>query len=359
MLALHQRYPTLASLPYIPLGTFPTPVEEVPALAEQSGAAAVWVKRDDISGERYGGNKIRKLEFILGDAKDRGASRLVTVGAIGSHHCLATTTTGGAVGFDLTVHHFPQPVTPHVLHNCLAVSATGAELKLSSKNTLPFALAVAKTRAWLPSRERRYYVPGGGSSPAGVVGYINAALEIEQQIEAGEIPPIDAAVVAVGTAGTMAGLIVGFKLARRPIEIIGVRVIDRLLANMFIVRRLVRKTERLLRKHGLAVAPFDGVRFRLDHTQFGSAYGKTTPACDRAVEAARVAAGLKLDPTYTGKAMAGLLAGGCAGKSVLFVNTLSSRSVEALIPPDYGPNDLPAAYARFFSSYQLPEHPTQ
>lgn len=342
-------------MPHLSLGNFPTPVEEAPALAELSGAAAVWIKRDDLSGERYGGNKIRKLEFILGDAQAKGARRLVTVGAIGSHHCLATAVMGRAAGFDLKALHFPQPVTPHVLQNCLAIGATGAELKLSSKNTLPFALAAAKTRAWFPFGDRPYYVPAGGSSPAGAIGYVNAALEIEQQIEAGEIPPVDAVVAAVGTAGTLAGLIVGFKLARRPIELIGVRVVDRLLANMFMVRRLVRKTEALLRRYGVTVDRFDGVRFSLDHSQFGTEYGKTTPACDRAVEAARKMAGLKLDPTYTGKAMAGVLDGRFGGRSVLFVNTLSSRPVERLVPPDFGPADLPQQYARFFASYQLPE----
>ncbi len=229
---LFERFPATREIPHTSLATLPTPVQPAPALASSAGVAELWVKRDDRSGEVYGGNKVRKLEFLLGDALAVGAKRVWTLGAIGSHHCLATTLYARALGLRTLVTHSPQPVTAHVRNNCLAVAAAGAELHLAKGWMLPVALATDNVRVRrhqvdLPT----YFIPIGGSSPAGALGYVNAALEIDEQIRSGLLPEIDEVYVPVGTAGTLAGLVVGFRLTQRALRVVGVRVVDRVIVN--------------------------------------------------------------------------------------------------------------------------------
>lgn len=348
MLPLIARFPALSGLPHHAIGTFPTPVEEAPALAQVCKADAVFVKRDDQTGPRYGGNKVRKLEFLLGVARASGAERVWTAGAIGSNHCLATTVYARELGLSVQLRHFAQEPTPHVRENCLAVAGLGAELTLGSKWTLPVALRRAQRRARGSAGPRTIAIPAGGSNAVGILGYVNAALEIDEQIRNGTLPAVDRVVVPVGTAGTLAGLAVGFRLAQRPLEVVGVRVIDRIVANRWLLSRLISKTAAFLGRHGVAVPKGGGIRAILDHSEFGDGYGKTTPACDLAVDFAKDQLGLGLEHTYTGKALAWIMNNSQVGHRVLYIDTLNSRSVEALIPPGFGPTDLPAGYRRFF-----------
>ncbi|HEY8378082.1 MAG TPA: pyridoxal-phosphate dependent enzyme, partial [Nannocystis sp.] len=143
---LFRRYPEAARrLPWLPLATLPTPVEPL-ALDDTGGdGARLWIKRDDQSGLPYGGNKVRKLEFILARARDLGATRLITAGATGSHHALATAVYGRRLGFDVTLCLFPQPLTDHVRRVLLLDHALGAELRWTPRMELiPFALFRAR-----------------------------------------------------------------------------------------------------------------------------------------------------------------------------------------------------------------------
>ncbi len=117
MSSLSERWSRLRSLPHVPLATTPTPVERSRALSEALGSD-VWVKRDDLTGTRYGGNKVRKLEYLLADAMDRRADTIVTTGAAGSHHVLATSIYGRQLGLDVHGLLVPQPKTPHVAVMC-------------------------------------------------------------------------------------------------------------------------------------------------------------------------------------------------------------------------------------------------
>src|SRR5262245_66392236 len=120
------------SLPRVPLTTLPTPVEPLERLARASGIAPLWIKRDDASGTLYGGNKPRKLELLLGAACARGRERVLTFGAIGTHHGLATAVCGRTAGLDTTLVLVPQPVTPQVRRSLLLLHASGAEMHLAS-----------------------------------------------------------------------------------------------------------------------------------------------------------------------------------------------------------------------------------
>jgi 1-aminocyclopropane-1-carboxylate deaminase/D-cysteine desulfhydrase-like pyridoxal-dependent ACC family enzyme len=304
-LPLLRWVPGLADLvPRIALGDLPTPVEPL-ALGVADDRA--WVKRDDLTGEVYGGNKVRKLEFLLGEARRRGAGRVITAGALGSHHALATTVYGRRTGFAVSLVLSPQRPNAHVRRILRADRALGAEFRLVSRmELLPVGLLAERMARW---RERPFVIPPGGSDALGTLGYVNAALELLDQVEAGRMPLPDTVHVACGTMGTVAGLAVGFALAGASIQVRGVRIVGRKVANRGRLGRLVRGTSALVRKAGGPAPPAERVveRVALPEEQLGEGYGRETEAGRHATERFR-GAGLGLDATYTAKAAAGFLA---------------------------------------------------
>jgi len=323
---LFSAFPHLRGrVPWMPLGRFPTRVERVAGLVPDG--VELWIKRDDESGVEYGGNKVRKLEFLLAEARARGARRLCTLGGIGSHHVLATAIYGARAGFEVEAVVFPQPVTEHVREQLRADLAAGA-LLTPTRGYLGVPLAV-----WRGKRKpETMWIAPGGSSVTGTLGYVSAGLELRAQIECGNLPQPDVIYVALGSCGTAAGLAVALAGLTPAVEVVAVRVVDRLVANAGKTRRLARDTHAL-------VAP--GVKWRggslglrVEHGFFGGRYGRATDASEAAVrEAAR--AGLRLETTYTGKAMAALLAdaraGRLDGKRVLFWHTYNGVDLAPLI----------------------------
>jgi len=325
--ALFRRYPELAArIPWLPIGEFPTPVQPLD-LGPATHGAQLWIKRDDLSAQPYGGNKVRKLEFILADAKSRGIERLITIGAVGSHHALATALYGRVHGFRVSLVLFPQPMNEHVRRILLLDHALGAELRFTQRmETVPGAMLAAR----LAHRGRRYCVIApGGSDPVGTLGYVSAGLELAEQIAEGQAPRPDVVHVAAGTLGTAAGLAIGFALAGLDVPISAVRITGRIVANERALARLVSRTLAHLRRAGLASAPRRGAVLRLvtiRHGFLGEGYGHETPAGREAAELFRDA-GLILDPTYTAKAAAGLISSirEQRGGVHLFWHTLSAH----------------------------------
>lgn len=306
-LPLFERFPRLESLaPRVQLARLPTPVERL----SLDGTDA-WVKRDDLTGTVYGGNKVRKLEFLLAAARTAGADRLVTVGAIGSHHALATTIYGVAADFDVTAVLMPQPLTDHVRAVLHAMAAHGAELRIvRGPASVPAGIAAARL-AHL--RERVCTIPAGGSDEIGTLGYVNAALEMERQREAGLCPAFAEAHVAGGTLGTAVGLALGLAIVGAPTRVIAHRITSRAITNDRRAKRLVRRTLALLARAAPAAGalplPADVMaRLRIDHGQIGRGYGHATSAARDAAALLVEHAGLELDLTYTAKAAAGFLA---------------------------------------------------
>ena len=314
--ALFRAFPVLeGKLPWMPLGDFPTPVER---------AFDGWVKRDDRSGALYGGNKVRKLEFLLAQAIAGGAKRIVTMGAFGSHQVLATTLYARRAGLAVCGLVFPQPPTEHARETLLLSSGAGACLHPARGLwAIPFAYA-ACARA---HPEPRAFIGPGGSTPLGTLGYVAAGLELGEQIRAGELPQPGAVYVPYGSGGTAAGLALGFRLAKLDIRLRPVRVFDRFFASARHLARLANRTAALLRRSGGPDAGHFRARdFQLVHDQFGGGYGVTTPAADQALERA-AAVGLHLETTYSAKTLAAVLAAG--EKDVLFWNTFSSTHPSA------------------------------
>jgi D-cysteine desulfhydrase len=346
---LFSRAPGLrATVPHLPLGTFPTAVERID-LDDAGRILPILVKRDDLGVAGYAGNKVRKLEFILADAPARGITRLVTAGAPGSHHAFATAWHGRRAGFDISLVLFPQSITEHVREMLLLDAAVGAELLWASRmEMVPYGLWRAR---FMHRREAVCIVAPGGSNEIGTFGYINGALELAAQIEAGTAERPSCIHVAAGTLGTVAGIGIGLAWAGLDIPVIGTRITSRLLTNETMLAALVRSTLARLRAAGASNAPDIGTVLRLvtlRHDQMGAGYGRATAAGTHATQVFD-AAGLRLDATYTAKAAASLLAD--AEPLPMFWHTLSAVAPRELLR-DANPADLPRPFAKYMSGDQ-------
>jgi len=312
------------------------------SLSEETGAE-LWVKRDDESATLYGGNKVRKLEWLLGQALARDAKTLVTAGALGSHHVLATATWGREFGMHTRAILVPQPWTTHVEQNLRALLATGAKVTpIRNLGFLPAAMA-REVMARRLRGDRPQRIELGGSCPTGALGYVEAGLELAAQIEHGECPEPDAIYVALGTGGTAAGLAIGLAAAGLTTRVVGVRVTDARVVSTLTLRMLVRSTSMRLRKLDASFPVLSKAAFgllRIDERFFGDGYGTPHEGAAHAIEAA-ARDGVQLEQTYTGRAFAAMLSDGREhGGRRLFVVTLSgsdlsSRLVNAPQVPDW------------------------
>jgi 1-aminocyclopropane-1-carboxylate deaminase/D-cysteine desulfhydrase-like pyridoxal-dependent ACC family enzyme len=306
----------------LPIGTFPTPVE--PAASLSAGDFELWIKRDDRTNVLYGGNKVRKLERVLAEVRARGATRIVTVGAAGSHHVLATTIFGRRAGLEVEAVLVPQPDSAHVRDVLRASVAQGLRaFPLKARAMIPAAVAARIATGAL-------FVPIGGSSVSGAMGYVDAARELATQVRSGEAPEPDVCVVALGSGGTAAGLAAGFEAEGMKTQVVGVCVSQPPLLVTLATRRLVRACAR---RAGVR-SDRDATRTRLgiDLRFLGAGYGWATAAGDAATRDA-AAAGLTLDETYTAKAFAAALwhVRARRSKRVLYWHTLSSAPMDALL----------------------------
>lgn len=348
--ALFRRYPELAGrIPWLPLCAGPTPVERVDPDALGFPGAELWVKRDDLTSPLYGGNKVRKLEFLLAWARRKGARRVITAGAAGSHHALATTVHARGLGLKVSLVLFPQHLTPKVRQVLLLDHAYGAELRFTSRMQFVPAAMLAARMAHLP--DRPHVIPPGGSDAVGTLGYVSAALELAEQVAAGEAPVPDVVHVTAGTLGTVAGLALGLSLAGLPTRIHATRVTSRIVTNERVLRRLVRGAARVLHAAGLPVEPEDALRrVVLRHDQIGAGYGRETPAGRAAAERFE-ASGLALDATYTAKTAASLLDeldDGVTGTHLYWHTLSAGLPIEAA--EGVGPNSLPAPFRDFLAA---------
>ncbi len=333
--ALARRFPLLVErLRPIPRADLPTPVARCERLGRAVGHGRLYVKRDDLTSPLYGGNKPRKLEFLLAEALRRGARTVVTMGALGSNHLLATAIHGREVGLRTVGVVFPQPLTEHVQHNLWADRAVGVELvRTRSKYLLPVAVAATLLRLRLAEGRAPALVPGGGSNALGSLGFVNAGLELAGQVAAGELPEPEAIFVALGTGGTAAGLALGLRLGGLRSRVVAVRVIDALLANR---PRLLHRLGEIARlchsRDGLPPPARLGDNLELEHGFIGGGYGAPTPLGEAAMRLFAGEEGLRLEPTYTAKTAAAFLAHAQRTRGpLLYWHTLSSADLGDLV----------------------------
>ncbi|RME27778.1 MAG: pyridoxal-phosphate dependent enzyme [Deltaproteobacteria bacterium] len=319
------------------LATLPTPAEQLRLPGTRS---SLWIKRDDLTSPLYGGNKVRKLEFLLAEARRKGARRVLTVGAWGSNHLLATVLHSRSIGMKATGVIFPQPLTEHVERNLAADRGAGASLmKIPSKYAIPAGVVAAMARETARDGRPPYYIPGGGSSPLGILGYVNAGCELARQVEQGMLPAPKKIFVAYGTGGTAAGLVIGLRLGGLRTKVVAVRVIDRLVANRPRLLALIGAALGLARSAGDAAAFVQPASddFEVDHRFIGRGYGHPTPEAERASSIFREA-GITMECTYTAKAAAAMLDAARQERGpLLYWHTLSSADISGWV--ERGRND--------------------
>lgn len=352
---LFHAHPGLnATLPYVALGELPTPIERLECLGQVLDGGRLYVKRDDLSGVAYGGNKVRKLEFLLGRALAEGRKAVLTFGCAGSNHALATAIYARKAGLDAISILLPQPNAHTVRRNLLAGFQAGAELYhyLDGKRAGLGTLHQLRRRRLSDGRYPCVIAPGG-SSPLGALGFVNAAFELKAQIDAGEMPEPEVIYAASGTMGTVVGLCLGLDAAGLRTRVIAVRVTTPPYTSMEKARRLFEETLAMLQQADpdFPSMTFPEQRFCLRDEFLGERYALYTDASVRAKKQAQDTERLTLEGTYTGKAMACLLSDAASGalrdKTVLFWNTYNSRpfnpAIEAL---DY--HALPEDFHHYF-----------
>lgn len=325
---LHERFPELReTLPFRRLGVAPPPLRRL----DEPVGGDLWVQDDGAYGGPWGGNKVRKLEWVLADARRRGARTVLTFGALATNHGLATALYAREAGLRAALALVDQPVDDHVRAQLERLRRSGA--------TLHFTHNRARTIAalpWLVARHSSprppYLLPTGGSSPVGALGYVEAGLELAARVEADELPEPAHVVVALGSGGTAAGLALGLRLGGLRTRVVAVVVNDLLRLDAEVVARLARRSARVLRRRGAALPAGADIRAEdvtVIDDQLGPGYGHPTRASERALARGREH-GLVLDPVYTAKAFAAVLAGGgdsvrLGGGPVLFIRTHGPR----------------------------------
>jgi D-cysteine desulfhydrase len=324
---LLEHYPGLKqSLLPMPLCQLPTPVETLAPFGRQA-----WIKRDDLTHEEYGGNKLRKLEFVAAEMQARHTRQVFTFGATGTNAGVAAAMVCRQLGIACTVFTFDQPPSATVEKNRMLMRHYGAQ-------TVHAGPLWAAALRWYAHPRRldphSYFLFAGCSNPVATLAYVNAAFELREQIAAGECPAPAEIVVAAGSAATLAGLTLGCALAGLHTRVVGVRVAPAMVGPFAactadVVRAMMRSArDRLARAEPvLLTRRLPEVILRDDW--YGDGYGIATPAGDNALQQAQ-AAGITLEQTYSAKAFAAFLERlPQAGGPVLFWDTYSSRPLPA------------------------------
>lgn len=315
----------LARFPRIHLAHLPTPLEPLPRLSEALGGPEIWIKRDDCTGLSTGGNKTRKLEFLMAEAVAQGADTVMTQGATQSNHARQTAAFAAKLG--LACHILLEDRTGfndsdyRSNGNVLLDDLHGATREERGPGLDMNAEMEAVAEQWRAKGKRVYAIPGGGSNPTGALGYVNCAYELVGQANDRSLR-IDRIVTATGSAGTQAGLIVGLKAihAGIPLQGFGVRAPkEKQEENVF---KLAQATAEKIGAAGCVVRE-DVVA---DCNYVGQGYGLPREDTLEAIRMFASLEGILLDPVYSGKAAAGLIDWArkgrfAKGERVVFIHT--------------------------------------
>lgn len=328
MRPLFEAYPTLGdALPCVELAELPTPVMPF----GESGRG--WIKRDDLTHPLYGGNKIRKLEFIVGEWRAKNVREVITFGAIGTNAGLATALAGHLEGINCRVLLFDQPVSATVRANLGAMRQLGARLDYCGSLFRTVLTYYLHPKRLLPGH---YFLFAGCANPAATFAYINAAFELQEQIRQGQLPEPTEIIVPVGSSSTLAGLSLGVQLCGLKTRVIGVRVAPSHLGpfpawTTGTVFTQIRAAHAFLKKHLPHMTFPEPGQPELRDDYYGPGYGEPTPEALAAIERFMASTGLALEQTYSGKAAACFLDRlEAASGPVLFWNTFNSRPMSGL-----------------------------
>ena len=355
---LFHHFPGLEDkLDWIELGDFPTPVRKL----EHLGIDNLWIKNDGLSSSVYGGNKVRKLEFILAAVKNRNAGHVITFGGLGTNHGLATAIFCKRLGLDCTLLLFKQPVTRHVKTNMLLFQQYGA--KVIFHQSL-FGAVLSYHTIQRIKHPGAYFLFSGGSNPIGTIGFVNAAFELKAQIEAGALPEPAVIFCPAGSTGTLAGLSLGVALAGLRSQVIGVRVsVSHVGPFQACTRKatwkLMRQTWHYLKSRCHQTPPVEIAMPTLPaliEDYLGAGYGHPTAAGRKAHNLLKDKEGILLDPCYTSKTFAAVMdhcrVAGKEKDAVLYWHTYNSVDLSAQAASiDY--HALPPSLHPFFEKKEI------
>lgn len=344
-ISLFRAYPSLEKrVPRLPLGRYPTPIERAENLGREIGVPNLWIKRDDLSGDLYGGGKTRKLEFYLAEAKLQNAKEIATFGAYGSNQAVATALWGKAHGFVIRVVLAPQMPSVYVQKNLFALARAGARIEIS-RDGVGAAEVRIRNEAQRNAQRATYLIPPGGSSPLGNLAFVNAAFELGEQIKAGQCPSPDCIYLAMGTMGCVVGLALGLEMQGLGTEVVAVRASSAETSSDGRLRTMAKETATFVHAldEAIPVMRVGRARVRIQAHQLGGGYGFATRSGEAAMRVFAQSQGYALEPTYTAKAFAAVVADAkrLAGKTVLFWNSHNTRpiAVDGVRPDDF-PREL-------------------
>ncbi len=296
----------LSRFPRVQLSHLPTPIEPLDRLSDALGGPRIFVKRDDCTGLATGGNKTRKLEFLMAEAIDQGADTVITQGAVQSNHARQTAAAAAKLGMRCELLFENRISDPNEEYlgsgNVLLDKMFDAQLHHFPGGT-DMNAAMADHAAQLTEQGRRCYViPGGGSNPVGALGYVNAALEMLNQVNTMQLR-IDHVVHATGSAGTQAGLVAGLRATHSGIPVLGIGVNAPLDVQEERVYKLAVETATLIGAEGCVTR--EDIVANCDY--IGEGYGVPTEGMRAALLDLARYEGLLFDPVYSGKGLAGLI----------------------------------------------------
>lgn len=321
----------LARFPRIHLAHLPTPLEFMPRLSEHLGGPNIYIKRDDCTGLAGGGNKTRKLEFLMADALQLGADTIITPGAVQSNHARQTAAAAAKLGMgcELLLENRIVDADANYLNsgNVLLDRLFDANIQHFPKGTDMDAAAATHADTLRAAGKKPYIIPGGGSNAIGALGYVNCAMELLQQANDQQLR-IDHVLHATGSAGTQAGLVVGLRATHSGIPLLGIGVGAPEEVQHERVYQLALTTADYIGAAGCVRS--EDVQVNCDY--IGEAYGIPTDAMREAVLMLARLEGLLIDPVYTGKGVAGMIAlirrgEFKAGENIVFLHTGGSAGL--------------------------------
>jgi 1-aminocyclopropane-1-carboxylate deaminase/D-cysteine desulfhydrase-like pyridoxal-dependent ACC family enzyme len=361
---LFEAYPALrGQLSYVSLGDFPTPVVYCKAISAYFPTTNLYVKHDGVTGKigpdgnrMFGGNKLRKLQYLLADALAHGHDTIMTFGCVGSNHALQTAICSKNLGLSCICMLMPQPNARVVQRNLLLQKSYGAELIFAENVMARAHAAIDVCHAYKAQHGMLpYIIRTGASVGRGAIGYVEAAFELREQIRAGLVPQPDHIYVTCGSAGTAAGLLLGCAAA-------GIKTMFHLVldepGNKEVVNRtlhqLIKDAQDLLRSYDPTFPCYQVSEndYEIIDGYCGEHYGQFTSEGVEAVRIMRAMEGLQLDGIYSGKCFSALLADLKTTKlhnaTVLFWNTFCGEDMSAITATiDY--RNLPEVLHRWFT----------
>lgn len=357
---LFKAYPELIEkLPHVSLATLPTPVQKISMLSDVENSTNIFIKRDDQTSMFIGGSMVRKLEFLLGEALFAKAKCVVTTSFTGSNHVMATAAYSKQIGLPCIACLTPHKPSPRILQNLLATHALGCELRhYKSTALLNIDLINIGRQQTAEIGISPYFIPRGCSNKVGIIGFINAAFELKEQITQGLIPAPDIIYVALGSSGSTAGLLVGLQAAGLPSKVIAIRALAESTAKEFHKRKILSLAQEAIDYLGERDEQFKHITISEDRCEiyddfFGQESCFNSKESSQIIKTLEQTTDIQFDQTFTRKAFMALLhdlvLGALKNKTVLFWNSFCSGTFRDIIQ-NVNYKELPTDFHHYFKT---------